>query len=1305
MKLFIKKSVAAFLALIMLLGIVLMPGAEVFAAEFPAEYGLWVNGSQFTSDRLTIPCGSGSAEFSPIDNTLTLTNAAITETSSVSAGICATNISLLSVVLNGSSSIDVSGEYGIASLKGTVTVQDGGAHDGALTVNASSAAIFANSNINIRGTRLNLTASGASGCAIMANDNINITGGTVVCRGSSSDISGKKIAVTGGSLDAVNVTPAIVNGGGSTVGRVDYAVLDSVPNAAVSDLNVSINGSGYIYGTECMFSNESGNVVLWLPEGAIINKVVTTGYSTTTILSAETPTEAPAEEIPTEATTEPTTTASITEEAPVVLPESTATSSGWLKIIGTKVNVRSGAGTSSSVVQQVNTGEWYPFSEKKTVGENTWYCIKIGNSTGWVINTYVEVATAQANYVTLGGTQSSKTINLRGTPGSTESSDILCALPIYASYPYTETKSVNNVTWYKITAGSKVGWVSGSFAQATVTTASSTQSTDSSATSSTQSTTASTTKASSGGWVKISGVNIYVRDVAGSTGKEGVQTQVSEHSFYPYSETTSVNGKAWYKISVGNKSGWISGQYASNVTDYTNFIKVTGTSVNVRSATSTESTIITNILMDQYYPYTETASVNSVTWYKIVVGSKSGWVIGTYAQPVSNGTGGTTTPSAATGSTASTAPAALANKNYVQATAGKINVRNAANGDTIVTTVTEQMKDGWFKFSETAAISGTTWYHITIGNKSGWVSGSYFKPATAAAKYVMVNSNLVNVRDDANGSNIVTQVVRYVCYPFSDTKTVDGVIWYKIAVGDKTGWINGNYVVLADPDTSGTTGSTQSTTPSETKPTSSVASGMNYVMISNLSAENALRVRETPSTSAKVLASVFLYGWYPYTEVKTVNNVKWYKIITGNVETDKDNITGWISGDYATPATAAAKYLRMTGDKVYTHSKVSTAASTRLDQVRKFSCFPYTETSKMNGIAWYKITYNKSAVWISGTYAKPYTAPDYSSTSTTASTTSSTTTTSTTKPTVIEGTVRLQGSSRIETAVEICKQGWNSGSKYAILASSQSYADALAGVSLAAALDAPILLTSNEAALEPAIVDELTRLGVTNVYVLGGTGVISGTVFSTLSSKYTTTRLAGSNRYETAIAIAKELRTVTGKDFPTVFFASAENFPDALSISPVAGIEGSPVLYAPSTGSLDAATIAYLNSIDCTNAVIVGGPAAVSDTALASVMSCGFTNVKRYSGENRYETSLKINTVYNSFFAESGASMATGRNFPDALAGGALSAKYKLPVILIDNNVTVPNLSSYVVGRGYKPTYIYGGPNAVSGESVLAVIS
>ncbi|MBE6754343.1 MAG: hypothetical protein E7559_08365 [Ruminococcaceae bacterium] len=287
---------------------------------------------------------------------------------------------------------------------------------------------------------------------------------------------------------------------------------------------------------------------------------------------------------------------------------------------------------------------------------------------------------------------------------------------------------------------------------------------------------------------------------------------------------------------------------------------------------------------------------------------------------------------------------------------------------------------------------------------------------------------------------------------------------------------------------------------------------------------------------------------------------------------------------------------------------------------------------------------------------------------------------------------RLAGSDRISTASAISAAGWQKADTV-VIANAYSFPDALAGVPLAAACDAPILLTDGKTLTKP-VLDEMKRLGTLKAYLLGGEAAVASAVENALhSSGITTQRLAGSDRYATATAIAAELLSVTGKTPTQLFFASGESFPDALSVSTPAALMGSPIFYLPRQGAVRTETAAGAQAVSCTDAVILGGTAAVSDEGAKSLEALGYT-VRRISGIDRFATALAVCREYDSLFTGDSVALATGLSFPDALAGGAFAAKQGIPLLLTGN--TLPDgIDLYARGRNAKRTYVFGGKNAV----------
>lgn len=293
-------------------------------------------------------------------------------------------------------------------------------------------------------------------------------------------------------------------------------------------------------------------------------------------------------------------------------------------------------------------------------------------------------------------------------------------------------------------------------------------------------------------------------------------------------------------------------------------------------------------------------------------------------------------------------------------------------------------------------------------------------------------------------------------------------------------------------------------------------------------------------------------------------------------------------------------------------------------------------------------------------------------------------------------TKRLAGDSRTLTAVAIAKEGWPNGSQAVVLARGDNFPDALAGVTLAAAYDAPILLTDNKI-LSSEASQEISRLQPQTIYILGGTGAISQAIEDELSATYIVKRLNGASRYETAASIAAYLKEAGKITTNEAVIAFAHNFPDALAISSWAAHNAVPILLTEKNTIPDATSTA-LKSLQISKTIIVGGTGVISSDVAALL-----PDPTRYGGNNRYETARDI--INGLHEQTDNLFLATGQNFPDALAGSALAAKYGMPILLVGSTLD-PSVSSVLADNYEKTTkvFIIGGFGAVSTQNLGNVI-
>ncbi|MDA3936370.1 MAG: cell wall-binding repeat-containing protein [Actinomycetota bacterium] len=296
----------------------------------------------------------------------------------------------------------------------------------------------------------------------------------------------------------------------------------------------------------------------------------------------------------------------------------------------------------------------------------------------------------------------------------------------------------------------------------------------------------------------------------------------------------------------------------------------------------------------------------------------------------------------------------------------------------------------------------------------------------------------------------------------------------------------------------------------------------------------------------------------------------------------------------------------------------------------------------------------------------------------------------------------VSGTSRYDTAIKTSQAAFADGTAdCVVIATGANWPDALGGAALAAAKNGPILLTS-PSALTAGITGEIDRLAATEVYILGGTAAVSQDVEDALVAKMgrsSVVRIWGASRYETAEAIAAatvtELEAGAGYD-GIAFVATAANFPDALAASPLAAAKGWPIFLCNPAG--DPPTAA-MTALGVTDALILGGTAAIPDAQQATLEAAFPGNVERLSGANRYATGVAVATygVETADLNWNGLAMSTGTNFPDALAGGVLAGRNGSVMLLTAPDALPTSVSAKLTAERARIAKVYylGGTSAI----------
>lgn len=186
-------------------------------------------------------------------------------------------------------------------------------------------------------------------------------------------------------------------------------------------------------------------------------------------------------------------------------------------------------------------------------------------------------------------------------------------------------------------------------------------------------------------------------------------------------------------------------------------------------------------------------------------------------------------------------------------------------------------------------------------------------------------------------------------------------------------------------------------------------------------------------------------------------------------------------------------------------------------------------------------------------------------------------------------------------------------------------------------------------------------------------------------------RLGGADRYATAMT---EVRSEFEPGVSDVFLATGAAFPDGLAGSAAAGSNGSPVLLVDPKIGMTPDLLATLQWLQPIRIVLLG----TTDVMPASVEQAarGVTNsVLRIGGSDRYDTAARVSAA----MFDPGADvvyLATGVNWPDGLAAGAVAGHLHAPVLLVQSN-SLPSVTSAELKRlAPKRIVIVGGTDVVS---------
>ena len=361
------------------------------------------------------------------------------------------------------------------------------------------------------------------------------------------------------------------------------------------------------------------------------------------------------------------------------------------------------------------------------------------------------------------GTVTADVLNIRSNPNTSSS--------VIGKLNYNTKVSIIGISngWYKVSYNNTTGWISGQYVNLYNN---------------------PTGQASTTGVVTADALNVR----SGASTSNSIIGSLNENATVQIISTS--NG--WHKIEFNNTTGFVSAEYintSSGNSDSGNSDSSTEDTVistgivnadvlNVRSGASTSNSIIGLL--------NENATVQIIStnngWHKIKFNNTTGFVSAEYINTSS-------------GNSNSSTEDTVISTGIVNADV--LNVRSSGN-------ISANIIGALYKDSKVEILSTSNgWHKIKFNGGTGFVSAEFISDSTGIVapptitvpshtvegKVAIINADVLNVRSGASTSYSVVTTVRYGS-KLPIISYTDG--WYKVKVGNTTGYISGDYITITD---------------------------------------------------------------------------------------------------------------------------------------------------------------------------------------------------------------------------------------------------------------------------------------------------------------------------------------------------------------------------------------------------------------------------------------------------------------------------------------------------------------------------
>ena len=191
-------------------------------------------------------------------------------------------------------------------------------------------------------------------------------------------------------------------------------------------------------------------------------------------------------------------------------------------------------------------------------------------------------------------------------------------------------------------------------------------------------------------------------------------------------------------------------------------------------------------------------------------------------------------------------------------------------------------------------------------------------------------------------------------------------------------------------------------------------------------------------------------------------------------------------------------------------------------------------------------------------------------------------------------------------------------------------------------------------------------------------------------------RISGENRYDTAVSISSN--NFTKAD--SVVLANGYKDADALVAAPLASSMSAPILLTKAD-TIPVETMKEISRLGAKKVYITGGENSVNPQVVEQLKKAGI-DVIRISGEDKYQTAIKIAEIVRSSGNNEEAILVNGTKTADALSVSAFATKIKAPVLLTGGDMLNKDVDNSLKAWKLKKLTTVGGTKSLSKDVVDA---